>query len=189
MKVIGAVGQNGSGKDEVTKHVHRRYGAPLLSSGDMVREIAAEAGLEPTRANLQAISEQYFHRFGQGHFMRLIAQRIRRNAWELAAISGIRSLEDVTILRKAFGEDFVLIHVSVTDPHVRYGRMRQRGEERDPHKYDEFIRQDDAEEGLFHIGEACARADYSLDNDGTLDDLHRALDRLISKEGLLDNRQ
>ena len=188
MKVIGAVGQNGSGKDEVTKHVHSRYGVPLLSSGDIVREIAATEGLEPTRANLQAISERYFRQSGKGYFMRLIAERIRHNGWDFAAISGIRSLEDVAILKNAFGADFILIHVYVTDPRVRYGRMRERGEERDPHTYEQFIRQDDAEEGLFHISEACARADYSLANDGTLDDLHQALDRLISDEELLATR-
>ena len=132
MKVIGAMGQNGSGKDEVTKHVHSRYGVPLLSSGDIVREIAATEGLEPTRANLQAISERYFRQSGKGCFIRLIAERIRQNGWDFAAISGIRSLEDITILKNAFGEDFILIHVSVTDPHIRYGRMRERGEERDP---------------------------------------------------------
>lgn len=189
MKVIGAVGQNGSGKDEVTKHVHSRYGVPLLSSGDMVREIAAEEGLEPTRANLQVISERYFRQSGKGCFMRLIAQRIRQNGWDSAAISGIRSLDDITILRKAFGEDFILIHVYVTDPHVRYARMRERGEERDPHTYEQFIRQDEAEERLFQISEACARADYSMANDGTLGDLHRALDGLISEKGLLAHRQ
>ena len=94
MKVIGAVGQNGSGKDEVTKHIHSRYGVPLLSSGDMVREIAATEDLEPTRANLQAISERYFRQSGKGCFIKLIAERIRQNGWRFAAISGIRSLEE-----------------------------------------------------------------------------------------------
>lgn len=189
MRVIGAVGRNGSGKDEVIRHIHYRYGAPLLSSGDVVREIAAGEGLEPTRANLQAISKRYFRRFGRGYFMRLIAERIRRNGWDLAAISGIRSLEDVAILEDAFGEDFILLHVYVSDPHARYARMLDRAEERDPHTYEQFIRQDEAEERLFHISEACARADYSLTNDGTLSDLHRALDGLISEEGLLAHRQ
>jgi len=56
MKVIGAVGQNGSGKDEVLKYLKAACGVPFFSTGDMVREIAAKEGVEATRDNLRAIS-------------------------------------------------------------------------------------------------------------------------------------
>jgi len=185
MRVIGVAGQNGSGKDEVINHINNHYGVPSLSTGDMVREIASREGLEPTRTNLQDISERHFHEFGEGYFIRLIADRIRKNGWEIAGITGIRSPEDIAELKNAFGKDFVLIHVYVSDPYVRYTRSHKRGEERDPDSYDRFIRQDKAEEELFHIKDAALLADYSLSNDGTLDDLHRAIDRLIFEKGLL----
>jgi len=63
--------------------------------------------------------------------------------------------------------------------------MRRRGEGRDAQAYEDFVQQDRAEEDLFHTEEAARRADYSLSNDGTLDDLHRAIDGLISGKGLL----
>jgi dephospho-CoA kinase len=63
--------------------------------------------------------------------------------------------------------------------------MTARGEGRDPHSYEEFLRQDQAEEELFSLKEAEGLADYSISNDGTLDDLHREIDRLISDKGLL----
>ncbi len=185
MRVIGVAGQNGSGKDEVINHLNSRYHVPSLSTGDIVREIASREGLEPTRTNLQDISERYFHEFGEGHFIRLIADRIRKNGWEIAGITGIRSPEDIAELKNAFEKDFVLIYVNVRDPYVRYTRSRKRGEERDPDSYERFIRQDKAEEELFHIKDAALLADYSLNNDGPLDDLHRALDNLISEKGLL----
>ena len=185
MRVIGVAGQNGSGKDEVINHLNSRYHVPSLSTGDIVREIASREGVEPTRTNLQDISERYFHEFGEGHFIRLIADRIRKNGWEISGITGIRSPEDIAELRDAFGKDFVLVNVYVSDPYVRYIRSRKRGEERDPDSYERFIRQDKAEEELFHIKDAALLADYSLSNDGTLDDLHRAIDRLISEKRLL----
>jgi len=185
MKVIGAIGQNGSGKDEVVKYLHTRYGVPFLSTGDIVREIAAKEGLEPTRTNLQDISERYFREFGKGYFVRLLADQIYKNGWKIAGISGIRSSDDVAELKNTFGEGFILIHVYVSDPHNRYARMCKRGEGRDPDTYEQFMRQDSAEEEVFHIKEATEHADYSLSNDGTLDDLHKALDRLISGKGLL----
>ena len=185
VKVIGAVGQNGSGKDEVLKYLRAKHGVPFLATGDAVREIASKEGIEPTRENLGEISDRYFREFGKGCFVKLLANKIRHSSWEIAGISGIRSLDDVSILKGIFGKDFILIHVYISDPHVRYIRMAKRGEGRDPHSYEEFLRQDEAEEELFSLKEAESLADYSISNDGTLDDLHREIDRLISDKGLL----
>jgi dephospho-CoA kinase len=185
MKVIGAVGQNGSGKDEVLKYLKARYGVPFFSTGAMVREIAAQEGVEPTRDNLRVISERYFRERGEGCFVRLLAERIRRDGGQMVGISGIRSLVDVQILREVFNEAFILIHVSVSDPCQRYARMVKRAEERDPQQYEQFLIQDKAEEALFHITEAGEQADYAISNDGQLTGLHRAIDSLVSDKGIL----
>ncbi len=185
MKVIGAVGQNGSGKDEVLKYLKARYGVPFFSTGDMVREIAVHEGAEPTRDNLRAISERYFREQGEGCFVRLLAERIQHGAEPVVGISGIRSLKDVQILQEFFGESFVLINVSVDDPRQRYERMVKRAEGRDPQQYEQFLMQDRAEEALFHITEASEQADYTISNDGSLSDLHEAIDSLVSDKRIL----
>ena len=69
MRIIGAVGANGSGKDEVLKHLRDRYGVPFLATGDMVRSIAAEEDREPTREALGEISERCFAEQGPGCFV------------------------------------------------------------------------------------------------------------------------
>ncbi|MDD5039319.1 MAG: AAA family ATPase, partial [Dehalococcoidales bacterium] len=111
VKIIGAIGKNGSGKDEVLKHLRTKYGVPFLSTGDMVREIAAKEGQEPTRENLGEISGRYFQNLGKGCFVRLLAERIRHSDWKIAGITGIRSLDDVSLLKEIFGRDFILIRV------------------------------------------------------------------------------
>ncbi len=189
VKVIGAVGQNGSGKDEVLKYLRLKHDVPFLSTGDVVREIASNEGVEPTRENLGKISDRYFREFGKGYFVKMLADKIRQTGWKVAGISGIRSLNDVSILKDIFGKDFILISVYITDPRVRYSRMTARGEGRDPHSYDEFLRQDQAEEKLFSLKKAESNADYSISNDGTLDDLHRKIDRLVLEKGLLTVHQ
>ena len=183
-RVIGAVGQNGSGKDEVLKYLRRKYNVPFLATGDIVREIAAKEGVEPTRENLGKISDRYFREFGKGYFVKLLADKICNSGWKIAGISGIRSLNDVRILKEMLGNDFILIDVKITDPQVRFSRMTKRGEGRDPHSYDQFLRQDEAEEKLFSLKEAERLADYYISNDDTLEDLHRQLDKLV-EQGLL----
>lgn len=185
MKVIGVIGQNGSGKDEVLKYLRAKHNIPFLSTGDMVREIAANEGKEPTRENLHEISERYFREFGRGCFVKMAAEKIRQNGWEIGGITGIRSSEDIEALRSIFGKNFVLINVYVSDPKLRYNRLRKRGEGRDPHTYEQFLHQDKTEEELFHIQTAKQYANYSISNDGTLDDLNKKVDRLISEKDLL----
>ena len=185
MKIIGVIGQNGSGKDEVLKYLREKHNVPFLSTGDMVREIAAKEGKEPTRENLQEISQRCFREFGRGCFVQLAAENIQRNGWLIGGITGIRSLDDVNVLRNIFGKDFILINVSVSNPEIRYRRMFKRGEDRDPHTYEQFLRQDAAEEELFHIQSAVQYANYSISNNGTLNDLQREIDRLVTGQSLI----
>ena len=184
MKVIGVIGQNGSGKDEVLKYLRAKYNVPFLSTGDMVRDIAAKEGKEPTRENLQEISQRYFQELGNGIFVKLVAENIQRNGWSIGGITGIRSLDDVKILRNSFSKDFILINVYVSNPKIRYRRMLQRGEGRDPRTYEQFLNQDKKEEELFHIQSAAQFADYSIGNDSSLDELHREIDRLVTEKKL-----
>jgi dephospho-CoA kinase len=184
MKIIGVIGQNGTGKDEVLKYLRAKYGVPFLSTGDMVREIAAKEGKEPTRENLQDISEMYFREFGRGCFVKLAAEKIKQNGWTVGGISGIRSADDVKVLQDALGGDFILVNVYVSNPQVRFERMQARHEGRDPRSYDQFLSNDKAEEEIFHIQFAVQSADFDISNDGTLDDLHKEIDLLVTGKRL-----
>jgi dephospho-CoA kinase len=181
MKVIGVIGLNGSGKDEVVNYLKRRYGTPLISVGDIVREIASKDGVEPTRDNLDAITKICFGKYGEGYFLKQVIEKIRLNADSLKAIgiSGIRSPQDVKLVRDAFGKEFILVHVYISDDKVRFARIRRRGSQRDNSTFEEFLRQDHVSEQLFHIREAINMADYSISNDGSLEDLQREIENLI----------
>lgn len=178
MRVIGVVGEIGSGKDEVLKYLKAQYGVPYVSVGDFVRRIAENEGIEPTRENLEVISEKCLQEEGGGCFVRMAAEEILNQGWEIAGISGIRSPEDVEIMKNLFGDNFILINVEIRDPGIRFERVRRRGEERDPLTYDQFLIQDREEEEVFRISQTGALADYSLNNDGTPDDLHRQIELL-----------
>jgi len=172
MKIFGAVGLNGSGKDEVVRYLQREYDVPYVSVGDIVREMARENGVLLERENLHRISAERINRFGGDYFMRLAIERSEQNGWDTAGISGVRTLEDVSYLKDKFGCDFILFHILVSDPRIRYERTRKRARARDPQTYDEFLEQDRAEQSLFGISQAIKRADYSLNNDKSIEHLH-----------------
>lgn len=185
MRIIGAVGANGSGKDEVLKYLRDRYDVPFLATGDMVRAIAADEGREPTREALGEISERCFAEQGPGCFVRMASERIAEEGWPVAGISGIRSADDVHLLRSIHGSDFVLIHVEVSDPQTRFERMIHRASARDPLDFTEFLALDEREELIFRLTEAIDQADATLSNDGSLEALHQGIDHLVQSQGLL----
>jgi dephospho-CoA kinase len=186
MRVIGVIGLNGTGKDEVVKYLNQKYGVPLISVGDIVREIAAREKVQPTRENLDQIVKKCFAQYGEGYFLKLVIEKIKKNQWQTAGISGVRSPQDVAFLKNTYNDDFKLICVYVTEPQVRYNRIRQRGSQRDNVSYEDFLREDRVSEELFHIQEAVNMADYSIANDGALHDLHREIERLIKETNILE---
>jgi dephospho-CoA kinase len=180
MKVIGVVGGIGSGKDEALKYLRAGYGVPFLSTGDTVRKMAQEEGVEGTRENLEAISRRCFQDMGKGCFVRMAGDEIVRQGWKVAGISGVRTPDDVEYLRKTFGKDFILVRVDIRDPLVRFARVRKRSEERDPLTYEAFQLQDKKEEEAFNISRAVAMADCAVDNSGPLASLHAEIDALVA---------
>jgi len=180
MKIIGVVGDIGSGKDEVLKYLRDKYGVPYISTGDIVRQIAQEEGLEGTRENLEAISKRCFKEMGRGCFVRMAAQQIIQKGWKVSGISGVRSPDDVAVMKEMFNKDFILVRVDINDPVIRFQRVRLRGERRDPLTYEAFLEQDRNEEQEFQISKAEALAHHRLDNSGTLEQLRRQIDELVA---------
>lgn len=182
MEVFGAIGKIGSGKDAAATYIGSKYDMATISVGDIVREMAGDRGLEPTRQNLEHISSSSIRENGEDYFMRLVLDTIWRNGWEQVALSGIRTPADVRYLKQKLKGDFVLFHVYVRSSQIRYERLKRRKRPGDPDSYDEFLEQEKNEEKRFHLEQACSMADYLLDNSRTLADLHAQIDELMAAQ-------
>lgn len=189
MIVIGAMGLNGSGKDALIHYLHERHGIPMLSIGDLVRDMAAQRGISPTRSNLHELSQETLELHGADFFAQKLIARIEQEPEEVVGVTGIRTPTDVRTFREHFGDDFVLVHVRVGDPRTRFERVRQRDEARDPESYGRFLQQDEEEKEMFRIEEAIEEADITIDNDGSLEDFHREIEEQVVKPVLDDEER
>jgi len=177
MRVIGAIGLNGSGKDELVDYLQERCDVSIYSTGDIVREIAHKEGKELSRPSLQNLSRRYMDSYGHDYFVRQVIKRIEMNgSVEAAAITGIRTPDDVHTLKTRFGQDFILVYVRVTDPYLRYQRIKRRGEPRDPNSYEDFLRQQQRENQFFDIPRTISEADITIDNSEDLPTFHRKIE-------------
>jgi dephospho-CoA kinase len=184
MKVIGVTGRDGSGRDELVRYLNDRYGVSSISVGDIVREIADSENVESTRENLDDILKKYMEKFGDDYFINKVLEEIKSNRRGHVAVSGIRTPKDVSVLRNGLDGDFVLVGVVVGNPSTRYERVRNRGEERDRIEYKEFLRRDLEEDTIFGLRETIREADIEIDNSGSLDEFHCAIDERVAKSFL-----
>jgi dephospho-CoA kinase len=180
-KVVGAVGLNGSGKDALIKHLKERCGLELVSLGDAARELAHLEGVKFSRDKLHEISQKYLEKYGKDFFVKVLMEEIDRKSMEKVGVTGIRTPTDVAALRQQFGADFLLIHVQVENPELRFERLKQRGETRDPQTYEDFLAQEKREKELFQVDKAIQQADVTISHAGTLEDLQQEIDRLIAE--------
>lgn len=183
MKVVGVVGRNGSGKDELLEYLNEHCDLTILSAGDVARQIAEKEGLPATRENLHQISQDYIDRYGEEFFMERLVDQMQEE-WNAVGISGIRTPADARVLREEFGDDFLLVHVQVGDTAKRFERVCERGKERDPQSYEAFLRQDQEEIDSFDLDETIRRADLTIENDASLEAFYRRIRESIMKAPL-----
>ena len=175
--VLGLTGPNAAGKGEVAACLRGR-GFAVHSLSDVVREEAAARGLPPERAHLIRIGNLLREEGGPG----ILATRILPRLGHRDVVDSIRSPGEVEVLRGL--PSFVLLAVRAP-VEVRFRRALARGRPGDPRTLEEFQareRQENAADPWSQQLDATFRlADRVLDNDGGLDRLGQAVERLLDQ--------
>ncbi|MBR7117715.1 MAG: AAA family ATPase [Clostridia bacterium] len=183
--IIAAVGKNASGKDYFLEFISREFGVPMLSVGDIVRELAEEEGLEKTRENLHYVSKKYMSTYGQDFFPKRLIKKIKEMNVPTVLVSGIRPPSDVECFKEAFGDQFFLVSIVVDSDRLRWERTVARGSARDHVTFEEFLMLDQHEEELFKTSVTMSMADYAFHRGDFPDEVYHEKIREFYKERFL----
>ncbi|MFB6217414.1 MAG: AAA family ATPase [Candidatus Aenigmatarchaeota archaeon] len=183
MYIVGITGPMGSGKDTVSEYLDDVYDFRELSYGDIVRDIADEEGVEPTRENLQKISKRYRESYGMEYFAQRMVEKMDELGRKKYVLSGIRRIEDFKPIKKRYGENFKLLLIDAK-PKIRFKRLKKRGLGRDPDSFEKFKEQDETEFERYDMEETFKEADYTIHNNGSLDELKKKVDAFVNDFGL-----
>lgn len=175
--IIGLTGPNGSGKGEVARYLESK-GFTYLSLSDVVREEAARRGLEATRKNLIRIGNDLRRHYGPA----ILAKRIRKKISNKTVVDSIRNPHEVEELKKE--KDFFLI--SIEAPlELRFQRCLERGRIGDARTLEEFQMREEIENSedasCQQIEECMKRADHVIMNKGTMEELYKKVQDLLSR--------
>ncbi len=183
MVVIGIMGTIGAGKDVVSRYLKEKYGFKVFRMGDLAREIARSRNLPGSRKVLQNIYVEMNKKHGEECFINMMVEKVKASGEEKVIIDGIRAPWDVSVPRKVFGDEFVLVNVDAS-AEVRFKRLKKRRRVGFSKTLEAFRKEEEREYSIFRTNAIFREADYTIDNSSTLEDLYSGIDSFLSRAGL-----
>jgi dephospho-CoA kinase len=176
--ILGFTGQIACGKGTIAQYIQETYHASNYRFSSMLRDILDRFHLPHTRANLVSISEYMRNTHGEDIMAKTMAVDVEKDPNTIIVVEGIRRMADIAYLSKL--PNFTLIKIEAT-PEKRYERIIQRGENKDDNtKTFEEFQKDHEQPTEITIPEIMSHATLSINNNGTIEDLHKQLDKLVS---------
>lgn len=165
--IVCLTGMPGAGKSTIANGLKSKD-FEIINMGDAVREEAKKRNLEPTGQNLGKLMLELREKNGPGAIAELILDKIKKTNSNVIVIDGVRSNEEIKILRKIGIVKLLSIHAS-TD--TRYSFLSDRGRSDDPQNRENFNERDTREINV-GISTPIALADESISNNNlTIDEL------------------
>lgn len=175
VRLIGLTGTNGAGKGEVAAYFIKK-GYTYFSLSDLIREELRKRGKEASRNNLIKMGNQLREKHGPDMLAKLVMKKVK----DRAVIDSIRNPNEVERLKKQKG--FILLAIDAP-VELRYERAKKRGREESASSLQEFIEKEAEEMTNREKGQqlqSCMKmADFVVNNDSTLEDLYKKLERLL----------
>lgn len=177
-QVLGFVGEKGSGKGTIIERLppfyDRHTSVESVRFSEPGRNTLKQWGIPATRENLQNVVLAMSDHFGDDVLARAVRQLAYQSKAQVIVLDGMRWYCDVKMVR-SFPRSLI---VYVTAPlEVRFMRLKKRGENQGEAEmtFEQFMREEQAENEVF-IPEIGKRADVTITNDGSIEDLSRKID-------------
>jgi len=177
--IFGLVGPLASGKGTVKQYLIKKYNAEDCKFSTVLRDVLKRISIPVTRENLQNISTVLRETFGEDLLSKSIAKDVSDMEASMIVIDGVRRPSDIKYLTEL--PNFVLVKIDAS-PKVRYERLVLRNENGgdDKKTYEQFLKDHQAEADRL-VPEVMASAKWSINNDGSFDDLYKQIDEIVEK--------
>lgn len=177
-KIIGLVGETGSGKDTFCRIIEKI--SPSTLSIRFSEVLSKTLGLffdEIKKEDQQWLANSLRDRFGEDVLMKAVAKKIKEAEVDIVVVNGIRVKEEFDFIKKEGG---VVVYLTL-DTKKRWERIKGRGEKGDDDvSYEKFLEIDNGRTET-QIKEIGKRADFVIENDKDLNYLEDEIKKLIEK--------
>jgi dephospho-CoA kinase len=177
-KIIGLIGETGSGKDTVCEFIKKKYpSAFVMRFSDPLREALAIFFDEKRKEDQQWLGLALRQRFGGHIIWRALSKKIKDIKDGLIVFNGVRFFDEFGDIKKNGGK---IIYITA-DSKTRWQRVKSRGEKKDDDvSYEKFLQIETAATEILipQIGQA---ADFIIKNNGSVQEFHNEIDKVLNK--------
>jgi dephospho-CoA kinase len=181
-KIYAIIGMAGSGKTEAVKYLMEKFGWPKIYFGEATFERLEKEGLQLNYENEKMIREKIRQEQGMGAYAKLALPKIEKalETHDTVVIESLYSWDEYKIMKEIYWSAFYTIAIYASPEH-RFARLNLRTNERPMTDIDTFNRRNYTEIEGTDKGGPIAMADYTIINQGSVEELHQKLDEIFSK--------
>lgn len=177
-KIIGLVGETGSGKDAFCQHIEATF-RPVFCFrfSNPLSEVLGIFFDEIKKEDQQWLGENLRKRFGNNILGEAVAKKVKNIEEGIIILNGIRAFEEFEMIKKIGGE---IIYITA-DSETRWQRVQKRGEKKDDSlSYKKFLELEEAKTELL-IPKIAQKADFKIENNGSREFFHEEIKKTIEK--------
>lgn len=177
--ILAVVGLPGAGKTEVVDYLIKKTSWPKVYFGQEVFEEIKRRGLEISESSERLVREELREKYGMSALAVLNLSKIKELFTKTSVIvESLYSWEEYLEMKNNFSDDFkvLAIYSSPEDRIMRLSKREYRKLDRET-----VIARDYSQIENLHQAGPIARADFTIINDSSFDDLYEQVDKLIAK--------
>lgn len=175
--IFGLVSQMAGGKETVKKYLEKSYQARSCRFSSIMRDILDRLYLDKSRDNIQKLSTSLRQVYGEDILALTITKEVNNIKAKIVVVDGVRRQADIKYLKEL--DNFYLIAIEA-EAKIRYERLVMRAENiGDSEKtYEQFLA-DHNKEADKQIPDVMKNADFTINNNGNLEELYQQIDKLV----------
>ncbi len=175
--ILGTAGEIASGKDSVGDYLALKHGALKLRFSQPLRDILDRIHLDQDREHMAKLSLYLRKAFGEDVLSKVILTEAEESDREFVVVDGIRRFPDMVHMET--DPNFYFCYIEAT-PEIRYERLTKRRQNVDDATKTAVQFEKDAKlETEIGIAELKDRAEFIINNDGTLEELYAQIDTMV----------
>lgn len=182
--IIGITGTIGAGKGTIVDYLVKNKGVIHFSAReDVINKEIEKRGLPITRDNMVLVANDLRKNYGPSYVAEELF-KMAQNSPKSCVLESLRTVGEIKSLKKK--GKFYLFAVDAKQK-TRYDRIQIRNNaQSDNVSLEKFIEQEETEmksddPNKQNLMKCISMADYTLDNNGTFEDLYRQIDDLVEK--------
>jgi len=182
--IIGITGTIGAGKGTIVDYLVKSKGFVHFSARiDVINKEIEKRGLPITRDNMVMVANDLRKSYGPSYVVEELF-KLAEKSDSNCILESIRTVGEIESLRQK--GKFYLFAIDA-DRKIRYDRIQKRGDiQSDNVSFEKFVEQEEKEmtsddPNKQNLSKCIEMADYIFMNNGTLEELHYQVDKIISE--------